>query len=60
MRSEIPYFLTNPKWYKFDEDKIKYVLTDKAPKEALESYEELYNFENNTEENDGELYTVDK
>ena len=52
--------MTNPEWYKFDEDKIKHVLTDKAPKEALESYEELYKFEDNIEENDGELYTIDK
>lgn len=60
MRNEIPYFLKNPDWYRFDEKEIKYVLTDKATKEAIESYEEFYSYENNTEEIDGDLYIINK
>lgn len=37
-----PYFLTNPEWYTFDEEKFKYILTEKAPPEAIESYKEFY------------------
>lgn len=37
-----PYFMRNTDWYKFDEEKFKYVLTDKAPKNAVESYNEFY------------------
>ena len=37
-----PYFMTNNEWYYFDEEEFKYMLTDKAPKEALLSYEEFY------------------
>lgn len=37
-----PYFMTNPEWYYHDEDEWKYKLTDKAPKEAVESYNEFY------------------
>lgn len=39
---EKPYFLTNKKWYKYDEKKKKYILTNNAPKKAQESYEEFY------------------
>lgn len=42
MKTEIPYFLTNPEWYTTGEDGIGYKLTDKAPKEAQKSYEEFY------------------
>lgn len=37
-----PYFMTNPEWYYHDKEKMKYFLTDKAPKEAIESYHEFY------------------
>lgn len=39
---EAPYFLTNEEWYFFDEAEWKYKLTEKAPKKAVESYEEYY------------------
>ncbi len=34
--------MTDPEWYVFDADQFKYVLTDKAPKEAVASYKEYY------------------
>ncbi len=37
-----PYFMTNPEWYTFDEEQFKYVLTEKAPKKAVESYKTFY------------------
>lgn len=37
-----PYFMGNDDWYYFDYDKKKYVLTDKAPAKAKESYEDYY------------------
>jgi len=40
--NEKPFFLTNEDWYYYDERKFRDVLTDKAPKEAIESYEEFY------------------
>ena len=39
---EKPYFMENDEWYYFDEDAFKYVLTDKAPEKAVESYKEYY------------------
>ncbi len=39
---EPPYFLTNQEWYYFDEKEFKYKLTDKAPQEAIDSYNECY------------------
>lgn len=39
---DMPYFMENKEWYKFDFEKRMYVLTDKAPKKAKESYEEYY------------------
>ena len=38
-----PYFLSNKDWYYYDEEEFCYMLTDKAPKEAIESYKEFYN-----------------
>ena len=39
---ERPYFLSNKKWYYYDEEEFCYKLTDKATKEAIESYKEFY------------------
>lgn len=36
------YFFKNKDWYYFDKEKHKLFLTDKAPKEAIESYNEFY------------------
>lgn len=42
MEQEKPYFMKNKEWYYFDEDDFIYKLTNKAPKEAIESYKEFY------------------
>lgn len=39
---ETPYFMENEEWYYYDEKEGIYKLTDKAPKEAIESYKEFY------------------
>ena len=39
---EEPFFLSNEEWYDYDITTLKYVLTDKATKEARESYNEFY------------------
>lgn len=39
---DMPYFMENEEWYKYDWKKEKYVLTDKAPQKAKESYEKFY------------------
>lgn len=38
----MPYFMENEEWFYFDYEKKKYVLTDKAPEKAKESYKEYY------------------
>lgn len=43
MLKKQPYFMKNPEWYYHDEEEWKYKLTDKAPKEAVESYNQFYN-----------------
>lgn len=47
---ERPIFLANPEWYYYDESEGRYKLTDKAPKEAVESYEKYYEKLNGPEE----------
>lgn len=37
-----PYFMTNSKWYYFDFELRKFVLTNLAPEKAKESYEQFY------------------
>lgn len=44
-----PYFMKNPEWYYHDDNINRYFLTDKAPKEARESYKQFYE---DLEEND--------
>ena len=44
---DIPYFFTNTEWYYYDPVENIYVLTDKATKEAIESYNEFYSEEDN-------------
>ena len=41
---EMPFFLTNDEWYVVDpdDDDYGYKLTDKAPQEAIDSYNEFY------------------
>lgn len=38
----MPYFMKNKAWYKYDDKLETWVLTDKAPPEAVKSYEEYY------------------
>lgn len=38
-----PYFMTNDKWYYFDEKEKIYKLTEMAPDKAIESYKKFYN-----------------
>lgn len=37
---DMPYFMTDESWYAFDFEKRRFVLTDKAPEKAKESYAE--------------------
>ena len=34
--------MTNKEWFYFDEDKMKYFLTEKATEKAKKSYDEFY------------------
>lgn len=42
MTSKRPYFMANKDWYYFDKEEFRYKLTDKAPQEAIDSYNEFY------------------
>ena len=42
MLQEQPFFMTNKEWYYHDKKKNKFFLTDKAPKEAQDSYKKFY------------------
>lgn len=42
MKAPEPFFMTNSEWYYHDEKDFCYKLTDKAPKEAVESYIDHY------------------
>lgn len=42
MMIDIPYFMTNKEWFYHDEKDFCYKLTDKAPPEAVKSYNEFY------------------
>ena len=48
---EKPYFLENEEWYTYNIEEGKYELTDKAPQEAVESYNEFYADSVKVEEN---------
>lgn len=41
MTVAMPYFWTNKEWYTVDKENGGWVLTDKAPQEAVKSYEEF-------------------
>lgn len=40
MQLNKPYFMTNDEWYTYDDVELDFQLTDKAPPEAIESYNE--------------------
>lgn len=54
---EEPYFMKNKEWYYYDPYELRYKLTDKAPAEAVESYEDFYKSEY---EVDGKTVIIDK
>ncbi len=54
---EIPYFMENKDWYYFDKVEWRLKLTDKAPKEAVESYIEFYSEEIWVDEN-GDIWII--
>ena len=41
MTENAPYFMSNKEWYSYDKENKTYTLTDKAPKKAIESYNEF-------------------
>lgn len=42
MKIPEPFFIKNEEWFVFNEEECRYDLTDKAPKDAVESYNEFY------------------
>lgn len=42
MVTKKPYFMTDKTWYYYDDKELCLKLTDKAPKEAVESYKKFY------------------
>lgn len=40
---DMPYFMNDKRWFEFDFEKKKFVLTAEAPEEAVKSYKEYYN-----------------
>ena len=40
---DMPYFMSDERWFEFDFDKRIFVLTEEAPAEAQKSYEEYLN-----------------
>ena len=42
---DMPYFMNDEKWYFFDYEKRVFMLTEKAPKKAKESYDHFYKVE---------------
>ena len=56
MSQKMPYFMTNDEWYYHDDKEWRYKLTDKAPQEAIDSYNEFYDDE--PVEIDGEYYQI--
>lgn len=43
--ASMPYFITNKDWYYYDDTEEKFKLTEKATKEAKESYKNFYKVE---------------
>jgi len=52
MLLETPYFMTNEEWYYYSTDDYKYHLTEKAPAEAVESYNKFYQITRDDEGNE--------
>ncbi len=39
---DMPYFMENEDWYEFDFAQRRFILTDKAPQKAKDSYKQYY------------------
>jgi hypothetical protein len=42
MTIDKPYFMLSDLWYDYDDELGIYILTDDAPQEAIDSYNEFY------------------
>lgn len=42
MTIDQPYFLFETTWYDYDDELGIYILTDEAPQDAIDSYNEFY------------------
>lgn len=51
MKMKEPFFMKNPEWYTFNEEKCKLELTEQAPQEAIDSYIKFYAFLDSFEKN---------
>lgn len=45
---EKPYFMIDSLWYDYDDELDIYILTDKAPQDAIDSYNEFYDLLNSS------------
>lgn len=59
---DMPYFMTNKEWYRFDFEEDRFVLTEKAPEEAKKSYEKYMKEEKNPRKykNESYKYIIDR
>lgn len=55
MRKELPYFMSNKEWYRYNKESMQIEMTDKAPADAIKAYEEFMN-SNIKDCKDGELF----
>lgn len=39
---DMPFFMSNPKWFWFNADENRFVLNDEAPQKARDSFFEFY------------------
>lgn len=53
-----PYFMTNPSWYRFNDEKGEVELTEDAPEEAVKSFQEFKKAEE--EQTDQFKYVVER
>ena len=55
----VPYFMKNKDWYYWDEKAERFKLTNKAPKEAIESYNEWYSEEEIYVDENGKAWIIE-
>jgi len=54
MEQDMPFFMKNKDWYYHDKHDFCYKLTEKAPPEAVKSYQEFYKIHISIDENQDE------